>query len=129
LPNELRRSVVTKFFLNTVLQRFQFVGGRIRLLFYPQITTQALLDEVVVSVHSVSLHHLQHEAFDKSGDNPSIIYSLYPGDQIWESPKQTFATPFIQSIATRNIFTNHLKDRTDFLSNIYNANIASPFLG
>jgi hypothetical protein len=57
------------------------------------------------------------------------MYSLYPGNQIWEGPKQYFATPFIQSIATKNIFTNQLKQKADFLSNIYNTNIAGTFVG
>jgi hypothetical protein len=80
-------------------------------------------------VYSISLHHLQHGVFEKHSGNPSVIYSLLPGDEIWERPKETFATPFIQSIATKIIFIDHLTRKTNFLSNIYNSNVACTFIG
>jgi hypothetical protein len=105
------------------------VGGRIRLLLHPRITTQTLLEDVLSSVNSVSLQHLRQEVFEKNRDNPSVIYSLIPGDYLWERPKETFATQFIKTLATRTVFMDEMKAKTDFLSNISHSNIAGSFIG
>jgi hypothetical protein len=80
-------------------------------------------------VYSISLYYLQHKVIEKNSGNPSVIFSLLPGDEIWERPKEMFATPFIQSIVTKIIFIDQLTRKTDFLSNIDNGNVACTFIG
>jgi hypothetical protein len=84
---------------------------------------------VLSSVNSVSLQHLLQEVFEKNRDNPSVIYSLIPGDYLWERPKETFATQFIKTLATRIVFMEEMKAKTDFLSNISHSNITGSFIG
>jgi hypothetical protein len=107
----------------------QIVGGRIRLVLHPTMTTQGLYEEVISSVYSVSLSNLRNQVFEKNSDTPSVIYSLIPGDFIWERPKEIFASQFIRSIAARIVFLEELKGKADFLSGIYTSNIASAFVG
>ena len=68
-----------QFLKQEVLNRFNLVGGKIRLLIHNEIGFSMLKNQVFKSIYAVSVEKLRElDSFDIHGNTPSIIYSFTP---------------------------------------------------
>lgn len=94
------------FLKREVLNRFELVGGRIRLLLHNEIGFSQLKTQVLKSIYAVSVDVLkQLDSLDLHSQAPSVLYSFSPVDLNLRDPRNyrlCFASRFIANhVASR----------------------------
>ena len=129
-----RIKVLTKraFLIEQVMFRYKLCGGKIRLLLHNQINFKLLKDQVIKSIHSLSLDDIKHqECLDLQHNVPSIIYSMSPVD--FDSDprdfKVGFASNYISEIASTRMVHEYSKKLNVLFAAMSNQRIDSSLVG
>lgn len=114
------------------MYRYKLCGGKIRLLLHNQINFKLLKDQVIKSIHSLSLEDIKHqECLDLQHNVPSIIYSMSPVD--FDSDprdfKVSFASNYISDIASKRMIYEYSKQLNVLFTAMQNHRIGSSLIG
>ncbi|RKP16824.1 hypothetical protein ROZALSC1DRAFT_30467, partial [Rozella allomycis CSF55] len=105
VSNEVNETMEKEDMWEEIKKRYDVVGGKLGLLFHPQLSVNILKSDVYKAVEKVSIDSLCTEgSFDMHSDIPSILYSIYPNPRLNGPPTLRFASPFVQQLCISKLF-------------------------